>query len=66
VRLPADPRWTPVVGGAVVVLMMAGCYVAWAAGARGGSLAVAMVVAVVVAAVGFLWTLRDWPTPRRR
>jgi len=65
-HLPADPRWTPVIGGALVAAAMVGCTLCYTAGVRGAGMVLALVVAVLIASVGVAWTFRDWSTPRRR
>lgn len=65
-HLPADARWTPVLGAALIIAAMGGSWVAYALGARGASLVAVLLIGLVLVVVGFIWTLRDWSTPRRR
>lgn len=65
-HLPADARWTPVIGGALIIAAMVGSWIAWALGARGAGLVVVLLIGLAMVVIGFIWTLRDWSTPRRR
>jgi len=65
-HLPADARWTPVLGAALIIVAMVGSWVAYAVGASGAGLLAVLLLGLALVVVGFIWTLRDWSTPRRR
>ena len=61
-----DPRWTVVVGGLLIVAAMVGATVVWLSALPGAVKVVLLVVALVAAVAGWIFTFRDLSRPRRR
>jgi UDP-N-acetylmuramyl pentapeptide phosphotransferase/UDP-N-acetylglucosamine-1-phosphate transferase len=61
-----DPRWTVVLGGLMIVAAMIGATVVWLSGLPGAAKTVLLVVALLAAIAGWIFTFRDLSRPRRR